>query len=531
MSNLFGGLNGISFPDVVMNQGPLPGMGRLPNPLHDVPDSRINYGSTLLGDITPYSYGGPAYLSSQNAYLHTPHRVQKVVPVLHLPEPDRPSTFPLSHGVDDSDLVFVMRLDKNSVFCKGTKSGRALGTVIDPLINLPTLNYILAGVQLLMSESPDEPMHLWKEFLNNLDPARFPNTRNWGDEPISLADVRHIVRNCIRPLGIMRGSEKQGGQNEATLSAATWPVPFIGTLVVDGKESNVVNIWHHKDISAGDDLVLRLDVKPLERYTLNHYYKRFERKSFEEFQRQNTHVWQLVPDVLHHDLHWEKDCVEMRDKLGRLPPTARRFLSGFSMRTFYNVSTEGGERLLEPEVIMEMVLDDNEGRRMLTTTWHQLGYWYIGKSLVMMRAYGFKDFYNDDMANMLSTNHLEITFQPCFAGVPIILQNMPLLIGDDYKNITHVGEKPVEWRPSLMLEKTLQAEPAHAAPVPDAGQATAAAAHDTGRATAPSPAEAAEDGGRGSKAKKPRRAGGEAVGTLLSKDGSVEHVDFEIIKK
>lgn len=61
--DFFANVYGAKFPEVVMNQGPLPGSGGLPAPLHDTPDARINYGTTLLGDISPYAYGEPGYLS------------------------------------------------------------------------------------------------------------------------------------------------------------------------------------------------------------------------------------------------------------------------------------------------------------------------------------------------------------------------------------------------------------------------------------------------------------------------------------
>jgi len=99
MANLSRALTAKSkFPEVVMNAGPLPPETGLPAPLHSQPDGRINYNSTLLGDITPYTkLGEPGYLSSQSAYLNIPHRIQKIIPPLHLPEPDGRTTFKLSH--------------------------------------------------------------------------------------------------------------------------------------------------------------------------------------------------------------------------------------------------------------------------------------------------------------------------------------------------------------------------------------------------------------------------------------------------
>lgn len=87
MGDFFSGVYGAKFPEVVMNSGPLPPERGLPAPLHDTADAKINYNSTLLGDLNPYAYGEPGYLSSQVSYVNHPHRIQKVVPMLHLPRP------------------------------------------------------------------------------------------------------------------------------------------------------------------------------------------------------------------------------------------------------------------------------------------------------------------------------------------------------------------------------------------------------------------------------------------------------------
>jgi hypothetical protein len=87
MSDFFAGVQGAKFPQVVMNSGPLPPSNGLPAPLHDTADARINYNSTLLGNLDPYAYGEPGYLSSQTSYVNTPHRIQKIIPPLRLPCP------------------------------------------------------------------------------------------------------------------------------------------------------------------------------------------------------------------------------------------------------------------------------------------------------------------------------------------------------------------------------------------------------------------------------------------------------------
>jgi hypothetical protein len=117
MSDFFSGIySGIQKPNVVMNDGPLPplsiGSG-YPAGFNAVPDGKINYATSLLGNLEPYAYGEPDRLSTQAAYLNIPHVAQRVVPTLQLPEAQPwkmgGSFFSLSHQVDDGDVAFVIR--------------------------------------------------------------------------------------------------------------------------------------------------------------------------------------------------------------------------------------------------------------------------------------------------------------------------------------------------------------------------------------------------------------------------------------
>lgn len=90
MSDFFSGITaGIKRPDVVMNDGPLPPQGisgGYPTGFNGTPDGKINYSSSLLGDLDPYAYGEAARLSTQAAYLNIPHVCQRIIPSLDLPE-------------------------------------------------------------------------------------------------------------------------------------------------------------------------------------------------------------------------------------------------------------------------------------------------------------------------------------------------------------------------------------------------------------------------------------------------------------
>ena len=399
MSNFFSGVYGARFPDVVINGGgnPLPGMGGLPTPLHDTPDAKINYNNSLLGDLEPYAYGEPGYLSSQTSYLNIPHKIQKIVPSLYLPELDKVDSFRLNHPIDDGDIVFAMRLDRNSEVCTGlnnkTLNRAGLGTAIDPMINLCTLNYILAGIQ-ICTQMPNLRVK-WDQLLNYLDARRFPGHRPGAiQQQYNHEDLKHIVRHLIRPFGIAHGSEKQGGQHEGSMSPVTWPVNLVISLTLDGKEANMVNIWHRHNIAAGADLVLRMKPMPLpksRKYTLNHYPKGLVERTFSENLMGQiralpngadiTHVWQLVPDTfsLSLPLDTDPDYPANLIHLGLAP----------------------GFRPNNPDFC-----------------WQEEGYWHVARSQIHCKKYGAEDFYNNDLANNLRTGHLDVTFQPIFYAIP-----------------------------------------------------------------------------------------------------------------
>lgn len=454
MADLFANLrSGVQFPQVVMNQGPLPGSGGLPRPLHDTADARINYNSSLLGNITPYAYGEPGYLSSQTAYLNIPHKIQKHVPVVYLPEPRKGATdfFDLSHAVDDGDIVFTLRLARNSLFCTGSRHSESrrsgLSTRMDPLINLATVNYILSGIQLGISDN-NAPGDLWSELLFNLDPRRFGKTmgvagRDYVATPLALSDIVHIIRHCVRPFGVARGSEKQGGQNEVGMGPSTWPVGAMLSITIDGKESNVLNLWHHVDMSAGDDLVFALKLMPLRPYTLNHYFEGFKRKTWAMDGSKELYVWQLVPALANLDPPSDTEMTLMKSRLANVASPNFTRLMPFPGRSV---------AVRRP---VAMTVDE-------TTPWQDLGYWHIGRTQIMTGKYGVEEYWHNDQANSMRTNHLDITLQPAFVRPPVgrgPKQANPVLGADGSDGpALEVEERDLssflsKWNPSLFLER------------------------------------------------------------------------------
>jgi hypothetical protein len=390
-------------------------------------------------------------------------------------------SFDISHAVDDSDIVFCLRLDRASTICSmlGSKgaSRHRVSTSLDAFINLPTLNYLLAGIQLCYVPTHPEKSK-WSELLHDLDQYRYPGPM----QHLGLDDIRYIVRDLIRPFGVMRGSEKQGGQDETGLASATWPVNFVANLVLDVKERNIVNVWHNHDISAGDDLVLRLKPMPIPSdrdggYTLNHYYKRYVQQNFSHYfqntlgRARATHVWQLVPDTFSLDFQPENDVNN-----GAYPQPGR-----------------GQQRDPLPHVAMSPGFEVPRD-----FVWQELGFWHIGRSQVMVRRFAHKEYYYNDMANNLKINHLDMTFEPTWTKVPgeerdplnlraindptranrgidrrhILPGMMGAAFGDDEGG---PSAKRVRWAPQLELERFLsEPMPEFDMPAPRAAAPSAA---------------------------------------------------------
>ena len=298
MSGLFSDLhNGIRMPDVVMNQGPTPSQSM---PAGFTTDSQINYGSTLLGDLSPYSYGAPSRLADQTAYMAVPHRIQKIVPELRLPEArNTDNTFLLSHGVDDGDVAFSLRVNRSAstIDRMHTFERMELSHVVDPFVNLPTVNYLLAGIQRYWNE-PERVK--WQQFMVDTD---FIGSATSAKTEFTVRDALRFINDVARPFGIANGSEKQGGTHEGSMGPVTYPVNFITTLVVGGRTENLVNMWRDSNMSAGDDLILHLAWLPYStvdgqlEYVLNHWRKGMVRQRFDYDPKGRNWGWQLVPAV------------------------------------------------------------------------------------------------------------------------------------------------------------------------------------------------------------------------------------------
>lgn len=300
MSGFFSGLANIQKPDVIWNQGPLPSR-RLPSPWNAHTDAKINYNSALLGNINPYTYAEPSHLQDQTAYWAIPHKIQKIIPELRLPEArNTDNTFVLSHGVDGGDFAFSIRIARSASTLERmhTFDKMELSQTVDPMINLQTLNYLLAGIQRYWNK----PQRVkWQQFMLDCDFLP-PSTSAKSD--FSVKDAIRFITDVAKPFGIVIGSEKQGGQHEGSTKPVTYPVNFITTIAVCGRVENITNMWREHDMSNGDNLIFHLEYLPISskdnsmEYVLNHWRKNFVRQTFEwDSQDGRNYGWQLVPAI------------------------------------------------------------------------------------------------------------------------------------------------------------------------------------------------------------------------------------------
>lgn len=346
MSDFFSGLtSNVKYPDVVMQEGPLPptSMVGYPAGFNGQADARINQNKTLLGDLQPYAYGGPARLSTQTSYLNIPHKTQRIIPELNLPTatPTKQGghMFGLTHQVQDGDIAFVIKClftpghdlvaDKNKYARQGAL------WAIDSIVNLSTVNYILHGLQrygfdkteaknwhqlwialgideymtpLICGENAQEKfsarMKQYNDMLNTLNyrmrtdtgtgtyatNAPRPAQTNMLRINLMLAlrtyrklIAEYLTTHVIVPLGVPTGSDKQGGQHQAAngnRGGVVGPVDFVTSLNVDGKCINMANFWKHNDINAGDDLMLIVTEGTSTSYTLSHHEKSMRTERF-----------------------------------------------------------------------------------------------------------------------------------------------------------------------------------------------------------------------------------------------------------
>ena len=297
MSDFYAQLAGgnVRLPDTNINGG-----GPLPTTLSGVtgingdPDGQYNFNSDLLSGITPYAFG-QGRMGSDRSYQQVPHRMQKIIPKLYLPYADfehSESLLSLSHAVDQGDVAFILNSDRvqtllfDSVQIRDASVYKMQIPNRAAFINISTVNYLLARLQRVSATC--KPDCTWVTLAQDLG----YNYHDTGSERTARIQLLKLVSTRFLPFGICAGSEKQGGQNETGLAPVQAAANHVSTLTVDGQNRDLVNVWRHTDLSAGDQLIYVLKWLPTHSYTLNHYYKGTAHQTFTN----QKYCWQLVPD-------------------------------------------------------------------------------------------------------------------------------------------------------------------------------------------------------------------------------------------
>lgn len=300
MSDFFAGLTGgnIRQPESQFNVGPLPSIANGPPGINADADGKYNFNSNLLEGIKPYTYG-QGRMGSDRSYQQVPHRMQQIIPLLHLPhaDPKIEELVPLSHAVDQGDIAFVLGTHRvqgvlfDRTLQMDSNIARSQLPARNAFVNLPTCNYLLAGLQRLSKNqhvsfiSTNRPIDAWSRLAQDLDFD--PADQDQANEMMKL------LRTAFVPYGICAGSENQGGQHETGFAPVQAAVNHVTTMTVDGQNRDLVNFWRRYNLNGGDQLILRFEYLPTRSYTLNHYYKGMVHQVFPT----QEVCWQIVPDV------------------------------------------------------------------------------------------------------------------------------------------------------------------------------------------------------------------------------------------
>jgi hypothetical protein len=434
MSGFFSDLGGtIKNPDVVMNSGPLPSQdsGGWPVGFNGIPDGKIGMAPSLLGGVQPYSYGGPDRLSTQAAYLNIPHVTQRLVPSISIPRTHvGTGMFQLNHQIDDGDIAFVIRcmFSPYEMIKDKKKYGRqGVLHAIDPVVNLATVNYLLHCIQQygFLSTYP-EWNTLWvvmgvqdrfpelSETMTNLDDRSETATekaeRTWALYHLGVCRrlvVDYLVKEVMKPFGIPRGSEKQGGQHQGLVNKyVTWPVDLVTSMVIDGRVINMVNFWRREDVHAGDDLLLYVKSTSDRDYVLSHHPTSVYNHRFDDFTdkakavviptlptRQNgLSNWNSWPII---QRNYEQGLVDAKIRTyAKLPKMWDKFPKrALPLFQLYPGVSSSSDPLVQKAV------------------WNE-GYWHIARSQVMQYQYDISRNCHTMATNLLRGNLMQATFEP-----------------------------------------------------------------------------------------------------------------------
>jgi hypothetical protein len=310
----------------ITSDGPQVTIGKAFNNMSEIdlpfqgPDADINMKTNTMENIATdtadnFSYGEANRNGTQNAYLNIPHIVSKISPAIVLPNSgmeiygNRPFNLPMPH-LQKGDIVFTMRLSKSSIIYDIIPDMKiyhqsGIGHTADPLINITTVNYILAGIQTHLDQEPRWRDTFWKGFGLDKLPSELLRILKIPTDPdynYVVEDLcTHIMENCIKPFGVLIKENSSGLQDQCI------------SIIVDGRVEQLSNIWKiekystkaenplNYSISPGDDLILilkRIELRAQGDIDAFEYIMPSATHKRPTLMRFSTPVlWQLVPSI------------------------------------------------------------------------------------------------------------------------------------------------------------------------------------------------------------------------------------------
>lgn len=112
-------------------------------------------------------------------------------------------TTKLYHGISDGDVAFTININRKNM--EEVKMFDKVGALraVDPFVNLATVNYLLAGIQLYGDIDGADRWHQFIRDINMYDNKESVNRIH------TVWQVLRMVRDVFIPFGIPRGSEMQ----------------------------------------------------------------------------------------------------------------------------------------------------------------------------------------------------------------------------------------------------------------------------------------------------------------------------------
>jgi hypothetical protein len=163
------------------------------------------------------------------------------------------------------------------------------------LINLPTVNYILWGLQVGLF-GPKKTR--WRSFFNHLTRTGFRLDTATIDEDV----VWNFIQTYLRPFAVQHGGDQQGGMHEGDTNRVVThgAVDYVSSFAIEGKLRHVNNLWRDHDVRENDDLILALRHKAPPHSDLQFVLSSSVRATRNERVPVNGGFYYLRPEVLQH---------------------------------------------------------------------------------------------------------------------------------------------------------------------------------------------------------------------------------------